>query len=901
MRKLCILILCCSLCPQLACAENLEFSQPIVWEVEHMAAVKSQLDSPDDQLRRALRRLRHNANEALRSGPHSVVHKKEVPPSGDKHDYLSYSRYWWPNPDTEDGLPYVRYDGKTNVKMRAKGDRDRIGQLFYDVETLTLAYYLFDEPKYAQHASLLMRTWFLDADTRMNPNLNYGQAVLGRSEGRGVGIIDTRGFIVLLDCVALLKDSDSCTEANQQELRNWFSEFLVWLRESKLGKDEREAENNHGSWYAAQISRIALFVGEHDFARKIVEHTRDERIPDQFTAEGSQPYENERTKSLHYSFFNLSALSVVARVGEELGIDLWNHEPSEGGSLKVGLTYLLPYLAAPGDWPHKQIDTFSLSPRTIQLLRMASTRYQDRRFREAISRVDHRREEMNYAPLVCAKFTGGRDGDVAPGVTVVEDQAPTSKSYQLPDISNFTSENIRQRLPTEFSGVAEVGPADGEKVLSEAFRRERGEDLKQRQRTDDLKVIKISGGAIKLTELVRQIDDEAMLALEGETVTLRRPILIQPSGTLIVDSEQTSELRLSTDRGAFVANAGTLFVLGVKVTSWDEKRNQADKFDTAEAFRPYISSYIRSQTYLADSTFEHLGYHAPTAYGLSFSSQPERNRGEPSSDWPTGQIVGNVFRGLYYGFYSYEARDVAIIGNTYDDSVRYGIDPHDRSTRLIIAKNIAKRTRERHGIIGSREVFDSFIFRNESFDNTGSGIMLDRQCSGNVVAENHVYDNGQGIAVYESADNLITNNWVLRNEKSGVRVRNSTDIVVQENVVVGNGDYGFEIYSKRLADHDKRAKRGDLYDPYVEVAVHSNHCTGNGGGCMKGNAVQELQLSDFRLKADRSRVEQILPKTDGQFDSSKDENFGSELKPYTDELQPVFTDPDALVHYRTEQ
>lgn len=901
MRTLCILVLFCSLCPQLSHAENSESSQPIVWEAGHMAVLKSQSDSPDDQLRRVLRRLRHNANEALRSGPHSVMHKKEVPPSGDKHDYLSYSRYWWPNPDTEDGLPYVRYDGKTNVKMRAKGDRDRIGQLFYDVEALTLAYYFFDEPKYAEHASLLLRTWFVDADTKMNPNLNFGQAVLGRSEGRGVGIIDTRGFIVLLDCVALLKDSDSWTEAHQQGLRDWFSEFLVWLRESKLGKEEREAENNHGSWYAAQISRIALFVGERDFARKIVEHTRDKRIPDQFTAEGSQPYENERTKSLHYSFFNLSALSVVARVGEELGIDLWNHEPSEGGSLQVGLTYLLPYLTSPGDWPHKQIDTFSLSPRTIQVLRMASTRYQDRRFAEAICRVDHRREEMNYAPFVCAIFTGGRGDNIAPSVTVVEGQAPTSKSYQLPDISAYTPENIRQRLPAEFSGIAQVGPADGEKVLSEAFRRERGDDLRRRQDTDDPQVIKIAGGAIKLAELVRQIDDEAMLSQVGQIVTLRRPILIQPGGMLIVDGEQTRELRLSTDRGAFVANAGTLFVLGAKVTSWDEKNSRPSEIEDAEAFRPYISSYIRSQTYLADSTFEHLGYHAPTAYGLSLSSQPERNRGEPSSDWPTGHIVGNVFRGMYYGFYSYEARDVAIIGNTYEDSIRYGIDPHDRSTRLIIAKNIAKGTRERHGIIGSREVSDSFIFSNESFGNTGSGIMLDRQCTGNVVAENHVYDNGQGIAIYESADNLITNNWVLQNEKSGVRVRNSTDIIVQENVVVGNGDYGFEIYSKRLADHDKRAKRGDLYDPYVEVAVHSNHCTGNDGGCMKGNAVQELQLSDFRLKADRSRVEQILPKTARRFDSSKDENFGSELKPYSDELQPVFTDPDALVRYRTKQ
>lgn len=35
-------------------------------------------------------------------------------PSGNIHDYASVSRYRWANPDTPDGLPWVRRDGELN-------------------------------------------------------------------------------------------------------------------------------------------------------------------------------------------------------------------------------------------------------------------------------------------------------------------------------------------------------------------------------------------------------------------------------------------------------------------------------------------------------------------------------------------------------------------------------------------------------------------------------------------------------------------------------------------------------------------------------------------------------------------------------------------------------------------
>ncbi len=400
MRTLFIALLLALVC-SMACYANEEESsklRTIYWESSRLIEAKCEAENPDEKLRQILALLHKNADEALDRGPYSVTFKKDVPPSGDKHDYMSFGPYWWPNPDTADGLPYVRRDGRVNVKLRRRGDRNQIGQLFEDVETLALAYFFFKEEPYANHALKLIHTWFLDPNTKMNPHLDYGQAVPGRSVGRAAGIIDTRGLIKLLDALSLLSSSNAFQAIDQHQLKKWFSDFLLWLRTSDLGRKEASAANNHGSWYEAQTARIALFVGDTSIAKDNVQRVKRKLIPRQFLPDGSQPEELKRTRSLHYSFFNLEALSVVARVGEHLGIDLWHSAP-QSGSLQPGLQFLLPYLLSQKEWPFPQISKFSLSRGTINLLRMASLRYDDPIYLKLIAEIPRRHPEYEYADL----------------------------------------------------------------------------------------------------------------------------------------------------------------------------------------------------------------------------------------------------------------------------------------------------------------------------------------------------------------------------------------------------------------------------------------------------------------------------------------------------------------------
>jgi hypothetical protein len=371
----------------------------VFWDGMHLATIRESIGQDDPRYREVLKRLRKNAEISAKRGPYSVMDKEDLAPSGDKHDYLSYARYWWPNPDTKDGLPYVRRDGRTNEDLLARGDRVPIGKLYDDVETLALAGYLFNEDRYAQHAAKLVRTWFLDPATKMNPHLRYGQAVPGKNEGRGAGIIDTRHFIRVLDSVALLQQTDAWTEEDHAALVAWMKEYLSWLQNDPMGKDEASEKNNHGTWYDAQVAAVAMFVGEQALARQIVENAKTTRIAACIDPDGQQPEEFDRTKGLHYSIFNMSAMAVLARIGEQLTVDLWSYESEDGRSLRSGLDFVLPYLTGEKEWPHEQIDEIEVSPSDMGLFYLAAARYEKPKYLKAIDRFRERPRKFDYSRL----------------------------------------------------------------------------------------------------------------------------------------------------------------------------------------------------------------------------------------------------------------------------------------------------------------------------------------------------------------------------------------------------------------------------------------------------------------------------------------------------------------------
>lgn len=294
--------------------------------------------------------------KALKAPIVSIVDKPSPSPTGNAHDYISYGRYYWPNPSKPDGLPYIQKDGHPNQKQIELGDEKRLNGFINHVESLALGWACLHREDCARRAGEWLRTWLVSPATKINPAFEYAQIRLGRDNNHGSssGLIDTRNLIRLVDALRLLHDSPGLSSDDEKIAKAWFADYLRWLTTSPNGRKEHEARNNHGSWYLAQVIAIARMLGLDEEAKKYAREDF-ERIGWQIQPDGRQPLETARVDGLSYSIFNLQAQLSCARLAAPLGIDLWNFKAPTGGGIKQALEYLKPYDSAPEKWPHNQL------------------------------------------------------------------------------------------------------------------------------------------------------------------------------------------------------------------------------------------------------------------------------------------------------------------------------------------------------------------------------------------------------------------------------------------------------------------------------------------------------------------------------------------------------------------
>jgi len=350
-----------------------------------LADAKASFQAGNTSLKPAFDHLFAEARSALHDKPVSVMDKNHLPPSGDKHDFMSQAPYFWRDTNAA-GSHYIRRDGERNPESGRDSDAGRIGRMSSDVHTLALGFYFTGNEAFAAHAAELLRVWFLNPATRMNPNLDYGQGIPGEVDGRPMGIIGTRGFVGLVDAIGLLQNSSAWTAADQQGMIAWMTAYLNWLQTSKIGTGEGNASNNHGTFFDTQAAAIAAFIGNTNLAREIIINAREKRIAKQIEPDGKMPRELQRTKSFGYSVFNLRALTDLACLGRNLGVDLWHFQTSDGRSIRKALDFMAPYMSAEKKWPYQQIEKPNRGSLAILLLR-AAPEYPDAHYEAALKNV----------------------------------------------------------------------------------------------------------------------------------------------------------------------------------------------------------------------------------------------------------------------------------------------------------------------------------------------------------------------------------------------------------------------------------------------------------------------------------------------------------------------------------
>jgi hypothetical protein len=323
---------------------------------EEAEPIHSAINRKEAWTQDSVRRLRAEAEKRLKEGPWTVTADRPRGIELDTHEYYSEAPDWWPDPLNPTG-PYIRHEGQANP-IRFMGNRSALDAMCDAVFTLGTAAFLLDDARYALRAARLINVWFLNPKTRMNPSLDHARAVPGVNTGTSNGVLDGRAFIRVIQGMEFLAQTPSWDQRDRAGVRKWFAEYLQWLLHSANADEERRSGNNHASWWTAQTAAVATFVEDSASAQMVFTFYRDRVFPWQIRTNGSAPREEARTRSLANSALNLEAFTMICRIAQVNGVDLWDVRTRNGASIGTVVDYLSPFLSDPHKWTLEPISDF---------------------------------------------------------------------------------------------------------------------------------------------------------------------------------------------------------------------------------------------------------------------------------------------------------------------------------------------------------------------------------------------------------------------------------------------------------------------------------------------------------------------------------------------------------------
>ena len=294
-------------------------------------------------------RILRAAKRYLSEAPVTITAFPAVRSAGGKHDYFSEGDYWWPDPANPSG-PYIQRDGLSNPDNFIR-HRHALLQLSVQMPALSAAWLITKAERYAAHAVRHLRAWFVDESTRINPHLEFAQAIHGRTTGRGIGIIDTLHLVEVARAAAVLEGSRSLANDVRDGVKAWFAVYLNWMTTSSHGIEEREAKNNHATCWVLQVAEFSRYTGNADLASFCRQRFTAALVPSQIAPNGSFPLELARTKPYAYSLFNLDAMTTVCQIVSTRAENLWAFESPDGRGIKKAVEFMFPFIADKRRWP----------------------------------------------------------------------------------------------------------------------------------------------------------------------------------------------------------------------------------------------------------------------------------------------------------------------------------------------------------------------------------------------------------------------------------------------------------------------------------------------------------------------------------------------------------------------
>ena len=214
---------------------------------------------------------------------------------------------------------------KTNKKSKLwtvsktkgqKHNQEDFRSLVQNCTMLTLASYFSDDNSYADHAVSIIKEWFLDQNTKVNPSKVFTEATHR--------LLKTTYVYTLFDSLRLLRKKGRFSEDEWHGLQRWFTQVMEAMDQSARAWRLGYTSKDHiGLYYDIQYSSIAAFINNSTQMYKTIQDSIA-RLYEHVAPDGTLHNEITKKSCESNQIFALAGWQTMDRMASKLGIDLWN-------------------------------------------------------------------------------------------------------------------------------------------------------------------------------------------------------------------------------------------------------------------------------------------------------------------------------------------------------------------------------------------------------------------------------------------------------------------------------------------------------------------------------------------------------------------------------------------------
>ncbi|HWB32500.1 MAG TPA: alginate lyase family protein [Acidobacteriaceae bacterium] len=300
---------------------------------------------------------------------------------------------------------YSEREATTGAKSVAfVAHRDALFSLGLAVPALAAAYALTGDSRYANHAGLHLRAWFVTPKTRMKPSMDLAQAppaaakttVADAAEAHTESAVVSGSYQGILEALPLVEIAQALPfltpleETDRAAVRAWFAEYYHWLTDRRdsgprLAALARDSRNHHATSWLLQASACAYLAAptgdvgrSEDNALGSLRHLfKSTMLRAQISPDGYFPHEITSQTPYRDSLFNLDMLAAVCQLLSTRLESVWDYQLDEGPSMRAAVAYYFPFIADRGRWPYRADSSHfgELPSRRVSLL-FAARAYQ---------------------------------------------------------------------------------------------------------------------------------------------------------------------------------------------------------------------------------------------------------------------------------------------------------------------------------------------------------------------------------------------------------------------------------------------------------------------------------------------------------------------------------------------